>query len=485
MRYFTAAAILLATAQQDSPAIPRVAIVSIAGEIDHKNVALVRRAVKKIKAEQPALVVFEIDTPGGRIDHMLMIGEEMMSLGPIPTAAYVRPLGEGGITGGAWSAGAYLAISCKRIYMYPGTVIGAASPVAQTAEGIKPVEEKYVSAFREKFRARAEQNGYPPNLAVAMVDKDLEIWEVVVDGKKRYLTAGEIEKLKSEGHEFDVPKVPFDSKDKLLTMTHTLVAETGMGAIAASRDRIYSDSGIVSPVEERIEASWSEGLVGILTSPIVSMVLLAAGLLGIWVEIKTPGFGLPGIAGILAIALLLFGHHLAGLAEVPEILLFVAGVALLAVEIFLLPGTGVFAIAGVLSIFLGLILSFQDFTFPDSKGAPWQVDVLMNSAGRVLFSFLCAGMGLLAALRWLPKVPFLNRLVLEAEIAGSAPEPPAGSELVGRFGHAVTTLKPGGKVAINGDILDVVADGEFVAHGEPVEIVRIEGMRIVVAKLKR
>jgi membrane-bound serine protease (ClpP class) len=485
MRYFIAAVILLATERQDPSAIPRVAIVSIAGEIGHKNVALVRRAVRKIKAERPARVIFEIDTPGGRIDHMLMIGEEMMSLGSIPTVAYVRPLGEGGITGGAWSAGAYLAISCKRLFMYPGTVIGAATPVAQTGEGVKPVEEKYVSAFREKFRARAEQNGYPPNLAVAMVDKDLEIWEVVIDGKKHYVTAGEIEKLKNDGREFDVPTVPFDSKDKLLTMTHRLVEDTGMGAIAESRAEIYSDLGIASPVEDRIEATWSEGLVGVLTSPIVSMLLLAAGLLGIWVEIKTPGFGFPGIAGILAVALLLFGHHLAGLAEVPEILLFAAGVALLAVEIFLLPGTGVFAILGVASVLLGLVLSFQDFTFPDMKGAPWQVDVLLDSAGRVILSFLCAGMGLLAVLRFLPKVPLLNKLVLEAEISGSAPEPSASSELVGRFGHAVTTLKPGGKVAVNGHVLDVVADGEFVAPGEPVEILRIEGMRIVVARLKR
>jgi membrane-bound serine protease (ClpP class) len=369
--------------------------------------------------------------------------------------------------------------------MYPGTVIGAATPVAQTGEGVKPVEEKYVSAFREKFRARAEQNGYPPNLAVAMVDKDLEIWEVVIDGKKHYVTAGEIEKLKNDGREFDVPTVPFDSKDKLLTMTHRLVEDTGMGAIAESRAEIYSDLGIASPVEDRIEATWSEGLVGVLTSPIVSMLLLAAGLLGIWVEIKTPGFGFPGIAGILAVALLLFGHHLAGLAEVPEILLFAAGVALLAVEIFLLPGTGVFAILGVASVLLGLVLSFQDFTFPDMKGAPWQVDVLLDSAGRVILSFLCAGMGLLAVLRFLPKVPLLNKLVLEAEISGSAPEPSASSELVGRFGHAVTTLKPGGKVAVNGHVLDVVADGEFVAPGEPVEILRIEGMRIVVARLKR
>lgn len=487
MKYLLLGCLVLGATFQDSQKTTpgqQVFVVSIVGPLDVSHVALVRRAAAQIRLEKPALVLFEIDTPGGRIDHMLAVGEEMMGLAPVPTAAYVRPLAKSGITGGAWSAGAFLALSCKKLYLYPGTVIGAAAPVTETQEGPKPVDEKYVSAFREKFRARAEQNGYPANLAVAMVDKDLEVFEVTADGRKLYLTTGEIERLKGEGKNLDVPTVPYVAKGKLLTMTDRQVVEAGMGKIAPDRNTIYQDHGLAAPREKAIEANWSEALVSILTSPVVSMILLGIGILGIWVEIKTPGFGLPGIVGILAFALLLFGHHLVGLAEGPEILLFVVGVALVAVEIFVLPGTGVFAIVGVACILIGLVLSFQDFTIPDSKGAPWQVDILLSSVGRVLLSLVGASIGLLGILRFLPKVPILNRLVHATVISGPVPSPAASPDLVGAGGRAVTPLKPGGKVEVRGRVLDVVTEGDYVAQGEPVEILRIEGMRIVVGKTK-
>ncbi len=482
---WTSALFLSGAGAQGDSTDPRVALITIAGPLDEAHLALVRRAAGEIRKSNPTLVLFEIDTPGGRIDHMLALGEAIMSLAPIRTVAYVRPRAKRGVTGGAWSAGAYVALSCGRLYMYPGTVIGAAAPMAETGEGVKPVDEKYVSAFREKFRARAEQNGYPAGLAAAMVDKDLEIFEVVVKGKKLYLTVAEMERLRSSGETFDLPSTPYVARGKLLTLTDRQVQETGMGRVSASREALYEAEGLSSPREEPIEPTWSEGLVGILTSPLVATILLAVGILGVWVEFKTPGFGLPGILGILALAIFLFGHHLAGLAEVPEILLVILGIALLAVEIFLFPGVGVFAVAGGLAILVGLILAFQGFAWPDPAAAPWEVDLLLGSVGRVLVSFLGAGIGFLALLRFLPRLPVLGRLVHSAGIVGTAPAPAGLGGLVGRPGHAVTPLRPAGKIEVDGRVLDVVADGDFVAAAEPVVVLRIEGARIVVCKSKR
>ncbi|HLF94455.1 MAG TPA: NfeD family protein [Planctomycetota bacterium] len=476
---------LLAPPRAASTAPARVVLVPIVGEIDFKNLILVRRAAREIKAAPPSLVIFEIDTPGGRVDHTLQMGEEIVGLGPIPTVAYVRPMGEDGMGGAAWSAGAYLAISCKKLYMAPGTVIGAAAPVSQTTEGARPVEEKYVSAIREKFRARAEQNGYPANLVVAMVDRDLEVFEVVVDGLKRYLTVREMDTLKAEGKAFDWPRTPFDSKDKLLTLTDRQVVETGMGRIAENRGRIYEDLGIAGPVETTLVPTWSETLAAFLTSGIASTILLVVGILGVWIELKTPGFGVPGIVGLVAFALLLFGHHLAGLAQAPEILLFVLGVVLVVVELVWFPGTGFFAIAGVGCALAGLVLSLQDFALPDVKGSPWQMDVLLSSVGRVMVSFLAAGLGFVALIRALPKLPMFGRLALQADLPGVAPAPVTDPDLPGRRGHAVTPLHPGGKIEVDGRVHDVVAEGEFVAQGEPVEVLRVEGFRIVVGKVKR
>ena len=488
MKTLGASVLLALTALgQASPAerSPRVVIVPIAGEIDARNVALVLRATREILAgPKPDLVVFEIDTPGGRGDYMLAIGEAVMGLQPVPTVAYVRPLAKEGVAGGALSAGAFIALSCRRIYMHPGTVIGAAAPVILGPSGPVELGEKTISAFRQKFRARAEQNGYPANLAVAMVDASLELFEVAVDGRKRYLTKGEIDRLWAEGKRFDVPTEPFDPGDKLLTLTAQQAQDTGLGRMVSSREAIYSDHGLSPPQETTVTPSWSETLVGLVTSGMISMLLLAVGVVGLWIEFKTPGFGIPGLVGVAALLLYFFGHHLAGLAQMTEIVLFVAGVGLILLEIFVFPGFGVFGILGGLCALGGLILSLQGFTFPDSA-APWEVDILIDSVGRVMAAFAGAAGLFLLALRFLPRVPVANRLVLQAEIAAAAPGPATGDVLAGRRGHAVTPLRPGGKIDVDGQIHDVVAEGEFVAAGEPVEVVRVEGMRVVVARVKR
>jgi membrane-bound serine protease (ClpP class) len=479
---------LVAVSQETSPspAAPaaKVVVVPIHGEINTPNLALIRRAVKEIAEKKPALVIFEIDTPGGRVDHMLAMGEAITGL-PMPTAAFIRPRESGESLGAAWSAGAYLAMSCKKLYMFPGTVIGAAMVINSGPEGATAVEEKFVSAVREKFRARAEQNGYPPNLAVAMVDKDMEIFEVVVDGRKRYLTLAEVDKLRAEGKTFDLPSHPYDSKDKLLTMTDRQVVDAGMGKIVHGREDVWRDHGLTAAAEDYIGFSWSEELVGFITSDVVAMILLVVGVVGLWIEFKTPGFGVPGVLGGAALLLYFFGHSLAGLAQATDILLFVAGIGLVLIELFLFPGTGFFAITGILCAAAGLILSLQGFTLPDTSGAPWEIDVLLSSVGRTLTSLASASVLFLIALRFLPKLPIANRLVLQAEIAGSAPGTSLSPELAGRHGHATTPLRPSGKISIDGQILDVVAEGEFVAQGEPVEIVKIDGMRILVARTKR
>lgn len=485
MRMIVASVLLAAQAAAPSTAPSAgVVVVPIHGPIDTPNLALLHRAAKEIKDKKPALVIFEIDTPGGRVDHMLAMGEVMSSLG-VPTAAFIRPTTSGEAFGAAWSAGAYLAMCCKKLYMYPGTVIGAAMVINSGPEGATAVEEKFVSAVREKFRARAEQNGYPPNLAVAMVDKDLEIFEIVIDGKKRYLTMGEIEKLRDEGKDFIIPSTPFDSKTKLLTLTDRQVVDAGMGKIVNGREEIWKDHGLAGVVEEHVLASWSEKLVGFITSDVIAMILLVVGVVGLWIEFKTPGFGVPGVVGTAALLLYFFGHSLAGLAQATDIVLFVVGVALVLVEILLLPTGGILAIVGVVCAGAGLILSLQGFTLPDTTSAPWEVDVLFSSVGRTLSSLAIASVLFMIALRFLPRVPVANRLVLQAEIGGTAPAPSTAPDLAGRHGHATTPLRPGGKISVDGQILDVVAEGEFVASGEPVEILRVEGMRVVVARTKR
>jgi membrane-bound serine protease (ClpP class) len=459
--------------------LSRVAVIRLTGELTPAHAALVRRAAREIRREPPAFAIVEIDSPGGRAEVMLDLGEKVMSLG-VPTAAYIRPI-EGGA--GALSAAAYVALSCGRIFMSPGTVMGAAAPVLPTGEMLP---EKHVSAFREKFRARAEQNGYPGALAAAMVDKDLEIFEATVDGRSRYLTKPELDQLRGQGVTFDREPVLFKPAGKLLTLTDRQAAAVGIAREAQSREDVYRSLGLASTTERIVDPTWSERLAGFLTRGVVTTVLLVAGLLGFWLEFKSPGVSLPGILGAIAFLLLFFGSHLAGLAEIPEILLFVAGLALIAVEVFLLPGVGVFALAGIVCAVAGLILSLQTFGWPDPD-KPWQAGILLESIGRVLVSLVAAGGLAFVSLRFLPRVPVLGRLVLQSSLTDAASPAPPRTDLprAGLRGRAVTVLRPAGKVEVDGAVFDAVSEGEFVAPGEPVEVVRIEASHLVVSKLKR
>jgi len=161
-----------------------VCFAQISGPIESDlMVTAVRRSCAEAVRRKAHTVVFEIDTPGGRLDLMLEIASLIERLAPIPTIAYVS----GGPSGGAYSAGAVLAIACERTYMAPGTAIGAAAPVHVTKKKTA-TDEKYISAIRAKVRSLAQKNDYPPKIAAAMVDAEIQIREAKVDGKTTFLS---------------------------------------------------------------------------------------------------------------------------------------------------------------------------------------------------------------------------------------------------------------------------------------------------------
>jgi len=468
--------------------------VPVVGSIDYAQNAFVRRATREARQNGAQTVVFEIDSPGGEIGAMMQIGVHILELGDsgISTVAWVRPLGEEGVGGNAYSAAAYLALCCKHIFMDPTAAMGAATPITFGSEGVQELPEKFVSATREKFRAVAEHNGYPPNLAAAMVDREIEVFRVLLDGQPRFLTPVEIEEAKDRGRSVTQQTLVVlgshperQEGGKLLTLTQHQAVEYGIARPASAIGDVYAGLDVKPDRETLISVNWSEALVRFLTSPIVATLLMLVGVLGIWIELKTPGFGVPGITGILAFAVLLFGHHLAGLAEMTEILLVVAGIAFLAVEVFLLPGFGVFGVLGIVAILAGLVLSFQPFTLP-SGDRPWESGILLDSLAQIVVAFLAAGVIGATLARFLPRIPILNRIVLQGTLASAtgavAPSQGVSERMIGKTGVAATPLRPGGKAEIGGRFYDVVTDGEYIDQGQPVTIIAVEGVRVVVAK---
>jgi membrane-bound serine protease (ClpP class) len=213
----------------------------------------------------------------------------------------------------------------------------------------------------------------------------------------------------------------------------------------------------------------------------MSGVLLALGLLGLYIEFKTPGFGVPGIAGLLCLGLWFWGHHIAGLAGLGELVLFVAGVILLLLEIFVIPGFGLTGIAGLTciaaAIFLAMVqhLPGRPFYVP----LPNQIDNAIKNFGTALLLVFACG-AILA--RYLPKTSLFQRIMLTSAVSRQAGYTASDDKpnLVGLRGTAATPLRPAG-IGLFGDRrLSVVARGQFLARDTPIVIAETHGNRIVV-----
>jgi membrane-bound serine protease (ClpP class) len=200
-------------------------------------------------------------------------------------------------------------------------------------------------------------------------------------------------------------------------------------------------------------------------------------MLGIIVELRTPGFGVPGILGVTSLALFFWGHWLVQLAGWEELLLVGTGFVLLVLEVFITPGFGLLGALGLMALIGGLGLSLV------GVGATWEVIVM--AAGRVVLSLLLALAAALAMLRVLPRLPFGRRFILETEMAadaGYASAPERDRRWLGQRGTAASPLRPAGLAHLAGERVDVVSDGEFIDAGEPIEVIRVDGNRIVVRR---
>ena len=213
-----------------------------------------------------------------------------------------------------------------------------------------------------------------------------------------------------------------------------------------------------------------------------SVFLLIGGLLGVYIEFKTPGFGLPGIAGILLLAIWFWGHHVAGLAGMGEVLLFLLGIALLLVEIFIIPGFGIIGIAGIalifLSLFMGMVEHYPGMPYPSLTS----MESSMVTLGISLAVTFAAG---LAIARFLPKMPLLHHLVLGSSVSASQGYQMAGqtTSLVGRKGLADTRLRPAGIGVFGARRVDVVTRGDYLEKGTSIRVVEAHGSRMIVEEV--
>ncbi len=407
--------------------------VPVTGVIELGLAPFIERSLEEAHAAGAALVVLDIDTPGGRVDAAERIADAVRD-SEVPVYALVNRR--------AFSAGALIALATDGIYMRPGSVIGAVTPV--DGAGTK-ASEKIVSAMRSEMRALAEARALDPAVAEAMVDEDIEIDGVVESGKLLTLTTEEAVDL---GYAAEIEDF------------NALIAELGQGGAQA----------------QTMTVNWAERIVRFFSHPVVAPFLLSLGFLGLLVEIKTPTFGMAGAAGLLSLAMFFGSHLLIGLAGLEDVIIFGAGLVLVGVEVFVIPGFGLFGLLGGVAILGGLYMSLLGTlpTMPDFTRAAM---VLTTSILLVLVSAW-------ALIRSMPGSSRLARsgifLLSRTDREVGYESAPHRTELVGTEGTAITDLRPSGTALIGEERVDVVSESEWIQAGTPIRIVSAEGYRHVV-----
>ncbi|MBU5265883.1 NfeD family protein [Virgibacillus proomii] len=405
-----------------------VHVIPIEKEVERGLQAFLSRAIKEAVEEGTDHIIFEINTPGGRVDSAGEIARLLQDI-KLPTTSF--------IVNKALSAGSYIALNTDYIYMKPQATMGASGVI--TSDG-NAADEKAQSAWIAAMKSAAESKGRDPLYAMAMADKSIDLPELDA-GKGKYLTLGPSQAIKvgySEG-------------------------------TVADRQELLQDLGLENATVVEKEPTLAEGIARFLTHPVVIPILLSLASLGLVVELYSPGFGVAGIMGLVSLVLFFYGHIVAGLAGMEAVILLMLGIVLIIAEFFV-PG-GIMGLLGTASVIGSLFMSGYDIGhIAMSIGIAFLLSIIVSV---ILFRRIGMDKGIFRHIilkdqtsTELGYVSSVNRL-----------------ELIGLEGVTVTPLRPAGTAVFDDERLDVVSEGRFIDQNEKVKIVKVEGVRIVVRQL--
>ncbi|MBF8436015.1 nodulation protein NfeD [Halanaerobiaceae bacterium Z-7014] len=407
-----------------APVSARVYFIPLHGDVDPGMATFLNRGLEEALENQAELVIVDVDTYGGLVDSGISIRDQLVNY-PGEIVAY--------ISNRAWSAGTLVALGADRIYMSEGSSMGAAET--------RPYDEKYISALRSEFAATAERRGRDPEIAAAMVDADIEIEDVIESGKLLSLTS-------SQAVELGFADGRFANFDEFL------------GYLG------YSDADLT-----RIEKTGLESFAGLITNPFVSVFLLSLGIIALIGEALIPGFGVSGTIGVASLALFFSGYLIQGYAGMGLVVLFLAGLLLIAIEIFVIPGFGFTGITGIAAIFASLF-----FIFPDSSMA-WTIMAAV---------LVLSTIGTIILIKFFGTSYFWRRISLGESLTTETGYVSSKDykDLVGKTGRTVSTLRPAGIADFDGERIDVVSEGGYIEAETTVIVVKVEGRRVIVKPKK-
>ncbi|MFD0956077.1 NfeD family protein [Virgibacillus alimentarius] len=405
-----------------------VYVIPVKKEVERGLEAFLKRTTKEAIEENADHIVFEIDTPGGRVDSAGQIANLLQDL-KIPTTSF--------IVNEALSAGSYIALNTDTIYMKPHATMGASGVINQDGTA---ADKKAQSAWLAAMKSAAESKDRDPLYAAAMADSSIDLPEYNA-GKGEFLT--------------------LDPKSAL----EVDYAE----GIVNHRTKLLHDIGLENAKIVETEPTFAEEIARFLTNPVVVPILLSVASLGLIVELYSPGFGVPGTMGLLALILFFYGHIIAGLAGMEAIILLVLGIVLIIAEFFV-PG-GIMGLLGIGSIIGSLLMSGYD---------------LKHMSLSISIAFVVAVIASIILFKWVGmEKGFFRHIILKDRTTTDLGYVSSDNrtELVGLEGLTSTPLRPSGTAVFNDERIDVVSEGSFIDKNKSVKIIKVEGMRVVVREL--
>jgi len=460
----------------------RPAWFKIQGLLDNDMVSSLNRKIQQSRQEKVNLLILEINSPGGAESVGDGLADLISAVRDMKTIAYIDDR--------AMGVAALLPLACRDIVLKKGARMG---DVRQTISGrsghMVDLSEVARRNLANKAAFWAREKGHPEAVAVAMVDPDAEIVEArdAQTGASKLLLRTQVEVDRGRYQVIQTRKDP----GSLLTIRAEDAAAYGLGQVVNDVDELKRLFGVGGRAIRIDSPGWVDSLVTILTDPYVNWLLLFVGTFMLVLEFKLPGIGLPAIISAVAFLLFFWSHWLSGTADQLEIILFLIGLVCLAMEIFVFPGFGVFGMSGILLMLCSIVLASHTFIWPTQDYEYQELGhTLLQVTGMLVAVSGCA----MVLARYFPSLPFFNRLVLkpepwttvEAEDAQGRPIV-EGCEslafLIGETGRTTSPLRPSGKARFGNMLIDVTATGVFVEPDNLVEVVDVQGSRVMVKRV--
>ena len=473
--------------KQDQPTGRSAVIIPFHEDINPLSGSILKRKFKQAVEAGFEVVIFDIDSPGGRVDVTFDLMKMVLDAKNVETVAMVEH--------DAISGAALFSLACDKIIIRPGARLGDAGVIVLGLSGeFRYAEAKSRSMVAQKARDTAKATGRPEVLAEKMTDKDMIVFHAThkQSGETKYISDKEWETLEDVDQWEKGKPIREAGKEMFFIANGERLVELGMAEHTFNdRSELGELLDVRSPIET-IEPTWAEQIARFSNTFFMGFLLIVIGLIGLVVEFSAPGISVGGLTSLLCFGLFFWSRFAAGTSGWLEVMLFLMGLVFIACEIFVIPGFGIAGLGGMCLVMISLVMASQRFLIPDNAA---EFQDLGANALSVLGAFCGFLIAAVAMSHYIGEIPGLSRLtlqppVIESESVGPMTETEAAAMLpgwqrvaVGDTGKSSGPLRPSGRIQVDDYLVDVTTEGDFVDSGVTVKVIGKQGAKVVVREV--